>query len=74
MTTSSFTKGRVKLKRQANAVGIHMEYVDGQRLLEMLKVAQVKEFDATKAASLAEQYVAKVPALNFGYCSHLGSL
>lgn len=74
VTTSGFTRGVTGLQHQARLKGIQLSCIDASRLLEMLKVAQVKDFDVADARKHALEYASKIPALNFGYCSHLGSL
>jgi restriction system protein len=74
VTTSTFSNGVCRLKRQAGMVGIQLDCVDAERLLEMIKVAQIRDFDPNQALDLAEKYASQIPLLNFGYCSHLGSL
>jgi restriction system protein len=73
VTTSTFTKGASRLRNQARVAGIRLDYVDAERLLAMIKAAQIIDFDLNEVPDLAEEYASQIPSLNFGYCSHLGS-
>jgi restriction system protein len=74
VTTSTFTGGASRLQQQAGVAGIRLDCMDSERLLEMIKVAQIKDFNLDDAPQIAESYARRIPSLHFGYCSHLGGL
>lgn len=74
VTTSTFTKGASRLRNQARIAGIRLDYVDAERHFEMIKAAQIRDFDSREIPDLAKEYVHQIPSLHFGYSSHLGSL
>lgn len=73
VTTSTFTSGASRLQQQARFAGIRLECIDAQHLFEMIKAAQVSDFNLAVAPELAEEYARQISSLHFGYCSHLGS-
>ncbi|WP_258129616.1 restriction endonuclease [Achromobacter anxifer] len=74
VTTSGFTAGAKSVCQKAELQGIKLSLIDSERLLEMLKIAQIKDFDKEQLPDLADSYSKKIKALNYGYSHHLGSL
>jgi len=74
VTTSSFTGGAVSLTGKANERGIQLKYVDAERLFEMLKVAQVTDFDFENIAAMARNHSETISELAPGSSTHMGSI
>lgn len=74
VTTSSFTTGVPKLCSQAQISGIQLKCVDAAKLFDMLKAAQIRDFDPSGLKDLALVHTASVSSLNYGWAFHMNSL
>ncbi len=74
VTTSDFTAGASKLCEQAHLAGIQLELVDSKKLFEMIKAAQIEDFDIASVGELAEAYLSNIETLNFSCTHHIRSL
>jgi restriction system protein len=73
VTTSRFQAGSKALTTQAYARGIHMDLVDAEKLFELLKLAQIKDFDRYPEFPLWSVEKSR-PQLRFVAEQHLNSL
>jgi restriction system protein len=74
VTTSDFTTGATRLCGQAKRAGIQLKFADANKLFEMIKAAQILNFDQANLQQLALSYAQGVPALNYGVGMHMNSL
>jgi len=47
--------------------------IDAGKLFDMLKIAQIKDFDPSRVQELAASYSKMVPMLNYGNGFHMNS-
>lgn len=74
VTTSTFTSGARSVCQKAASQGIKLSLIDSERLFEMLKIAQIKDFDEEQLPNLVLNYSKKIEALNFGCSHYIGTL
>ncbi len=74
VTTSDFTAGASKLRKKAKTTGIQLECADANKLFEMVKAAQIEDFDQESVKSLALTYSRGIAKLNYGSGWHMNSL
>lgn len=74
VTTSDFPAGANSVCKKAELKGIKLSLMNSEKLLEMLKVAQIKDFDKAQLPELAVSSSERIKTLNYGYSHHIGSL
>ena len=74
VTTSHFSKNISQLCRRAEIAGIKLDCADGDKLFEMIKVAQISDFDPGNLRALTTSYTERVNRLNYGFPMMMNSL
>ncbi|MBW0434988.1 restriction endonuclease [Leptospira yasudae] len=72
VTTSDFQKGAYKLSERCNEEFVPIELVNGEKFLEILKIAQINSFEEFKDYPFKN--LKRIPKLKIHYSSHLNSL
>lgn len=73
VTTSEFTSGAFRLCQRKHK-GIELEPINAARLFDLIKVAQIKDFDESIIPHYAEEYTKLTPTLHYGYAIHMHCL